>query len=327
MSSPGGKPVSQVSVRVVPDVDGFKEKVEAELKKIRDITLTVNLELDDAQVQAELDRLRNEDVTIPVHFNLDNVRDDIKRATSGAQADAVKVPIDLNEAGFEAEIKRVEAQLAELDNKRVTPHVELLQTVLQRQLAELRAELARLSAEKVEIPVGASGIPEVTREVFNLEATLSALEKNPVQIEFDLKDADLRRKIAADEALLAEFDGKTVTATAQLEIDKALARLAAYRIQLSALDEKRIKSILELDIDTIKADARILAFIARMRAQRKINLPVDVDDRSIADTSTRIGRGFSRIGDLLARVFDGVGGSISGVVSNIGSIKIGRAHV
>jgi hypothetical protein len=231
--------------------------------------------------------------------------------------------MELEEADFEAQIARVQQELRDLDAQEASPEAILQSTQLHEELQRLKAELAAFSAQTYDIKVGEDGITEVRAKAFDLQATLAELENNPVQVEFDLKDADLRRKIAADEALLAKFDGKTVTATAQVEIDKAMARLAAYRTQLSALDEKRIKSILELDIDDIRADARIRAFIERMRLQRKISLPVDVDDRSLADTSTRIGRTFARLGNFLTRVFDDAGGAISGVTSNIGSITKG----
>jgi hypothetical protein len=231
--------------------------------------------------------------------------------------------MELEEADFEAQIARVEQELRDLDDQVASPEAILKATDLRAELQRLKAELAAFSAQTYDIKVGEDGITEVRAKAFDLQATLAELENNPVQVEFDLKDADLRRKIAADEALLAKFDGKTVTTTAQLEIDKALARLAAYRTQLSALDEKRIKSILELDIDTIKSDARIRAFVERIRATRKINLDVDVDDRALADVSTRLGRVFARFGNFLQTVFDDVGIGISGVVNNIGGITTG----
>jgi hypothetical protein len=347
MTSPGGKPVAQVSVRVVPDTDGFSDKLRRELADLPDATVNVKPDLDRAELRRQLEELRNLDVTIPVNFDVENARDDIRRATEGAQANKVKVPVEvdqsaldeslasvgknvkaiqvpaeLDEAKLQAEIARVKAQLDELDNRQVTPHVELLQTSFQRQLTELKAELAALQATRVQIPVEAD-TSRVNREIFDLKATLAEFQRNPVQVGFDANDALLRRKIAEIEALLAKMDGETITPEIQANIDAALAKLSAYQRELDALDGKRIRSIAELDVDTIKADARILAFVERMRLTRKIKLQTEVDDRSMADTDRRLGRLFQGIGDRLAQVFDAVGGVIGGIVDNIGGITRG----
>lgn len=68
---PGEKQVGSVSIRVVPDVTGFKEKVRAELAKIGDIKIPVTLDLDKGLLTAELNKLRSEDIKIPAQVDLD----------------------------------------------------------------------------------------------------------------------------------------------------------------------------------------------------------------------------------------------------------------
>jgi hypothetical protein len=88
-----------------------------------------------------------------------------------------------------------------------------LQDSFRTQLAELRAELAALSAEKVEIPVEDSGVPEALAEVRRVRIDLDAIARNPVKFQ-----ARARRQAPpgrADQVVLAELealDGETVNA-------------------------------------------------------------------------------------------------------------------
>lgn len=339
MSSPGGDEVARVSVRVVPDVSHFREDLRRELASLKDedLTIQVKLDLDKADLEAQLQELRNTDITVPVDFKVEDARDDIARATKGAKVDPINVPLDLEEADFEAQIARVENEIRQLDGLEATPEVILKATDLREQLRTLKAELAAFSAQSYDIRIGADGITEVRAEAFNLKATLDALAVNPILVELALKDDDVRRKVAEDEALLASFDGKTVTAEVQLEIAQATARLAAFRQQLDAIDNKRLDILAKLDIDDAAAVAQLAFFRARQEANA-INIPVHLDlpqgelalfnfarvASSIGDAiSSGIGTGFSSAGKYASdfgNKLEDLAGPIGQIVSSLGLV-------
>ena len=315
-----------------------------------EIAIPVKFDIDKADLERQLRELDSESIKIPVNFDVENVQDDINRATRGARAGAVTVPVevdrdaldesladigknvdaveiqaDLDEDRLQAEIARVQGLLDSLDGRRVIPHVELLQSSFEAQLRELNAELDRLRAQRVEVPVE---VDVDAGALFNLKATLAELQRDPVQIDFDFQEAELLRNIAAIEAELNKLDGKEVTPEIGANIAEALAKLAAYQAALNALDGKRIEAIADLDVDTLRADARIQAFLARMRVRRGITLPVNVaiNQNSLAAQLNNLAKRFPGLGQLgqnFAAVFASIGSVIGGVANNLGTITRG----
>jgi hypothetical protein len=207
MTGPGGidKEVARVSVRVLPDTsewDRLREKLERAVDKI---TVPVEFDVDRDQLQRELESIRA-DLTIPVGFDVENIRDNIERATAGQRPE---VPVDLDvdensineqlsdisrdvdpidldvvphlDAGpLRAEEARIQRLLNDLDNRRVTPHVELLQARFQAQLREL----ARLDAERVTIPVTPDVDIDQDRTAAVVQSRLARLQQR-LRLELD----------------------------------------------------------------------------------------------------------------------------------------------
>lgn len=58
MAGPGGTEVGRVSVKVVPDVDGFREKVKKELEEVDGMKATVEVEIDLAKLKVQIDEIK-----------------------------------------------------------------------------------------------------------------------------------------------------------------------------------------------------------------------------------------------------------------------------
>jgi hypothetical protein len=314
VSSPGGDEVGRVSVRVVPDSSGFDDDLRRQLNDLPDFTVNVVPEIDEAKLKAELEKLRNIEVTVPVNFDVENARDDIARATSGAKAKPVKVPVELDEAGFQTEIARVQQELSDLSAQEATPDAKLKSDKLKAELRTLKADLAALSAETVDIKVSDSGITVVQAHLFDLRTTMAALSATPVHIAFEIQEADLKRKIAETEALLAKLDGKKITPELVLEASRASADLLKFRAEADALSKKHIQAVLDLDVKTAGADAEIAAFVARQRLRHKIGLQVEVDNNTLSRLAGSIGQ---TVTDLFESSTQGLGSAIKGVFGEL----------
>jgi hypothetical protein len=236
VTSPGGKPVAQVSANRARH-GGLLEKLRRELAQIDDVTIKVDI--DEEHLRRQLEEI--DDITVKVKFDVDNLQDDINRATAGAKASAVDVPADLDDAnlkrqlrdlgdnvdpveiranldqaGFEAEIARVRAELEALDAQEASPEVILRSTDLKAELRALKAELAALSAQEIDVKVTADGIQEVLGDVTRVRIDLAAASRDPVAFKLELEAADLQGELAVVLAELEALDGKTVTPTSRL---------------------------------------------------------------------------------------------------------------
>jgi hypothetical protein len=133
VAGPAGRQVGQVSIRVVPDTDGFRRDLQRELNEIEhslELTIPVKFDVDTAALRAQLEAL-NPEVTIPVDFDVD---------TAGLRA-----------------------QLETLQNARIDIPVNLdLDT------GALQAELAALDRFSVNIDVSVDGLDEAVASLTSL---------------------------------------------------------------------------------------------------------------------------------------------------------------
>lgn len=93
MTSPGGAEVGRVSVRVLPNTDGFRERARAGLEReLANLEVTVKVEPDldnfNERVRAELARLQAESAKVQIELQLDEnaIRERLRAIVNGAQA-------------------------------------------------------------------------------------------------------------------------------------------------------------------------------------------------------------------------------------------------
>lgn len=176
MSSPGGDEVGRVSVRVVPDTSGFRRELQRELEGIEN---SLRLE-------------------IPVGFDVDTA--ELRTKLESIQA-RVTVPVDL-----EPDIARLRAQLAALDNSRISIPVDL---DAGKAIGELEAQLAAIGDKRIAIKVSVTGVTAAVRRLAELEALVSKLDGRNIRIRIDVDG------LAAAVAQLATL-GASLTALAAL---------------------------------------------------------------------------------------------------------------
>lgn len=176
MSSPGGREVGRVSIRVVPDTSGFRrdlkravDEAEAGLK----VEIPVEFDVDTAGLRAKLESIKAR-VTIPVDFDLD--------------------------------LARLRAQLEALDSSRVTIPVEIGDG---SEIERLQARLAALDSKDVRISVELSGVAEATAQIEYLISLVSLLDGREIDIQVDV---DAAAAIAQLGTLNAAMAGTTANA-------------------------------------------------------------------------------------------------------------------
>lgn len=123
MAGPGGTEVGRVSVKVVPDVDGFREKVKKELEEVDKMSAEVEVELDLTKFKAQIEEVKALLKSISdetVHINIDQ---------SGAAGGIGKLGDDLKKSAKEAEGlgKKVKEAVDGDDEKRLGRFARLAQ--------------------------------------------------------------------------------------------------------------------------------------------------------------------------------------------------------
>ena len=154
MASAGGKEVGRVSIRVVPNTDGFKEKVERELNDLDGERIKVRPDFDQDELERQVDRA---DTDVDVEAKLKG-EDDLKRKlkdTTSKIKEKVDVSTELNERGFRAKLR---AMIDSAKGSSVSVDTEVDGSGVAAQAAGIRAQAqAILGKIKAKVDFDAAG--------------------------------------------------------------------------------------------------------------------------------------------------------------------------
>lgn len=172
MSSPGGTDeVGRVSIRVLPDSGGFRERLKRQLEGIEEslkLEIPVGFDVDTEGLRAQLEALEKSKVTIPVDI------------------------------GDGSEIERLRTRLQALDNSQVTIPIDLDLRDLERADAVLR----RLDGRSIRMNVRLNGVRQAIRDLTALDALVRRLDGRRINISIDVDAGAAIAQIAAIEAAL-----------------------------------------------------------------------------------------------------------------------------
>lgn len=172
MSSPGGREVGRVSIRVVPDSEGFRRDLQRELEAVENslrVTIPVDFDVDTAALRAQIEGI-NARVTVPVDFDVD-----VDAATLRAQLEAlsggrITIPVDLD-----IDIGALQAQLQALDSQTVNIRVSIDGVALAlAELAALDAAVRDLDGRTININADVD-IAAALAQIAALQAAITAL--------------------------------------------------------------------------------------------------------------------------------------------------------
>jgi phage-related protein len=132
VTSPGGRPVARVTVRVLPDSSGFDEQLRRELADLPDAKIDVGFELDREELRRELATLANEKVEIPVDLDDRDFQNALARVSAARDAGTVIIPVELDDKDFQNALTRVMASRdagavhvpVEVDTAAATAHLD-----------------------------------------------------------------------------------------------------------------------------------------------------------------------------------------------------------
>lgn len=155
MAGPGGDEVGRVSIRVVPDSDGFRDRLRAAVEGAE----------------------QGVEATVPVHFDVDP--EELKTKLEAIQA-RLTIPVDLGDG---TEIERLRTRLQALDDSQVTIPVELGDGT---EIERLRARLATLDAEDISISVRLAGVELAIARLEVLERVVGRLDGRQIDLRVDV---------------------------------------------------------------------------------------------------------------------------------------------
>ena len=162
----GGKEVGRVSIRVVPNLDRFREELKAELEaveKSEKVTIPVEFDVDRAGLRTALDKLQNEKVRVGI--DSDKISSDLERAVSAVNRKGrMKLGIDVDNTVdftmFRDRMRRelnkaatsLEARIPlDVDGDRLRQDVYLKIASLRGRVGSLPLDLEITAAEKAKI--------------------------------------------------------------------------------------------------------------------------------------------------------------------------------
>ncbi|HYH26971.1 MAG TPA: hypothetical protein VD834_16620 [Blastococcus sp.] len=174
MSSPGGTTeVGRVSIRVLPDTGGFRQRLVAAVNAAErdlEVTVPVNFEVDTAGLRTQIEALDKSKVTIPVNFDPDLAG--FRARLAALEKTKITIPVDLN---LQDSIAAIQAQVEALDDKRLQIKVSVTgATAGIRRLTALAALVEQLDGRNININVDVDAAAAVA-QVAALEAALSGV--------------------------------------------------------------------------------------------------------------------------------------------------------
>lgn len=277
MASAGGKEVGRVSIRVVPDTDGFRKKTEAGLRKekLRSVKVKVEPEVDDAKLQREM-----------------------KRAAEMADQKA-EIELDADDKKLQNKLRKVRDLVAK------SPNIDF---GIEREIAKFRKELD--DAFDIQAELDTSSLDNQLQRIIrdsrhklkfdvdedNLRGRLGrAIKGARMRISTELDDRGLRAKAEAAASKLRDVKFKMA---ARVELAKAEAVQA--RMKAEALF-REIEARISVKAGPFIAKCRAAAKAAS--AGLKVTAKLDIDRRHIAGVLSGIGQAANFLQRPIYKVF------------------------
>lgn len=125
MPGAGGTEVGRVSVRVVPDLDGFREKIRKELEEVENMEAQVKVTIDLTEFKAQIEEIKAllksiSDETVNVKIDKDSgvqkIQDGLKGAASEAEKLGKKLKNSLGDGDTERRVSRFASVLEGFGN-------------------------------------------------------------------------------------------------------------------------------------------------------------------------------------------------------------------
>ena len=256
MPGAGGEEVGRISIRVVPDLDKFREKLKAELEYWDKKTVTIKVRADTAEAKAKMQNVAK-DLTAEVKAkaNTRGVREQMKAATSGVTA---KVDVDVEQTSIDRFQARMLGKLKKAFSS-IEPKLDLDVSgeELRRQYEKIEAQIEK--SIRLKIPTEVEEAAVLRQKVDRLVAKAEALNKSviPIKVKLDEKSTFYLNKRLEE---LARKRG--VIIKPRLDFDEK----ANYEFQkrLDALDRKNLIKV-GIDFDE-KASFELQKRLDQMRA-------------------------------------------------------------
>lgn len=125
MAGPGGTEVGRVSVRVVPDLDGFRDRVKRELQEVEGMEAQVKVTIDLTEFKAQIEEIKAllksiSDETVKVHIDktgsAGSFAQDMKKAADNAENLGKAIKKSMGDGDTEGRISKVSRLLEGFGN-------------------------------------------------------------------------------------------------------------------------------------------------------------------------------------------------------------------
>lgn len=307
--------LGKLSVKVVPDLDGFAQKLKQDLRRIKqqvgdlDIVIDVGLDVD----KRDLERLKRKISAIKPKINVDarvskqslnRIRRDLSKI--GAKA---KVSAELDQRSWAAAKKRLDDLDATVEIKSAFDEIELRR--VRERLRKLNADIQvlpkvdRVALDRIrrvldDMQFDASVTPEIAaKELLRIKRLLSGIEAE-AKVRVDL-DRESKEKAEHE---IEDMDGE---ATVNVDLDAGKARA-----QLKALTRDRFVTLhARVSKSSIGQVARDLSNLAGIRALKTWGTDLRDLVSNLDRTALKMGYMASAVSTLGASLTAGVGSVIA----------------
>lgn len=248
--------------RALADIERSAKQVRAEVS--RPIDLSVTTDTTDAAAQGRRARSAAEagaadDIDVTARVGLDDgatraALDELAAKLDAAVAHVRNFTLGLDRSPFDADLAELQPALDYLNGLDVDIIARMDgDEALQAKLTSLLAGVEALDGRAITFRVDDNGVPRAEADVrrltegalTELQARLSALDRDVTSIDFDADPAVVDAAVAHVKAMVEDLRGLTAKVTLGADDDVGRLALERYKAQLDSIDGRIIKARLE----------------------------------------------------------------------------------
>lgn len=301
--SAGGAEVGRVSIRVVPNTDNFKRKVEQEAAKLRDLEVDIEADLDTDKAEAGAKQFEKRKRKTKFSADLDTaqLKSKMKAATRELRK-TVKVAAELDSTKLHAQLSRLRTLIdknlsieASTNFNNILAEARILRTGLQKHLGNIKAGIDQTALARSAVAAARKANALIRSSVMNVRIGVSMLTAPAVakaralrqavqavlldvRVGVSLLAAPVVRQAAKVKALAERVLGK-IRAGVEIVTAPLVAAASAAKAKAKAILGK-IRSEVELVTGPMVAAAEAARRLVKSRLgviRSKIEAKMDID--------------------------------------------------
>lgn len=280
MAADGVKEVGNVGIRAKPLTNGFRAKLQEELRKIENsLLLEIDTEINEKELKAEAKADAKKASGEKVKFEADledkvmlkQLRNIQRKLDKLSKSNDRLIELKVDEKSFNNDLKAVKKELSGLKAE-IKPILKKVDTKSFETIAlRMRVELDPASVREVEAAV---------------EEMKAELKRTPVELDIQIERNGLRRM---ETQLDQVVRGNDWSRKVDVHFEPETTALDALLANLAAQDDQEVPVALSVDSSTVEETrARIDAFMQELNALAEVEVAAGTDRTSLAATIAEV---------------------------------------